>query len=673
MNRLKMNPLLLGLAIIFWGWHNNQMLFAVPMVIAYEVNPLISMRWRFTDLDIRRAASVATVAIIGVYTFIAVTGSWLQALSIFFQWLPVAIYPVVFLQTYADSEKINFRSLLLFTKFDATIAKKHRNFDAIAPFFLICILCASGQVEHGLSFYFALLFISLFPLWQLRSNRLKLVPWLCAMVIAANLGFVGQLGIRTAHKYTEQQVISWLSRFYQGEADPFQQNTSLGEIGSIKQSNEIAFRVKSTNDQPVPRLLREAAYNKYQGGLWITTENEFQTISSSDKATWQWQPEPAQYDSIIITDQTTKNKAIAKLPSGSFRLLNFPAETVENNQYGVVRLESEKKNVQYQVDFELDQNFDIAPIASDLDIPLSEAKTLEEIVQDNNLLDSNPTQTLSNVEGFFLKDFSYTLTLTGDGDRPTPLASFLLDQKQGHCEYFATATTLLLREMGIPARYAVGYSVHDFSQLEQQYVVRDRHAHAWTLVYVDGKWQNFDTTPANWADIEDQEAKGFTFIGDFFSWTWLQLKNIFGSIFTPENIQRWWWVLLPILLLRLWFSGSGEKDNLARKILKRRQKKQKKAQQLQSKFHPIEQTFADLGFPRSSSQPLQEWLNDLAQNPTTAEMAADLDKIVQLYYGDRFDPNGLNPDEIQAFEASVQAWLERWQNTQTDKPINLVP
>ena len=54
-------------------------------------------------------------------------------------------------------------------------------------------------------------------------------------------------------------------------------------------------------------------------------------------------------------------------------------------------------------------------------------------------------------------------------------------------------------------------------------------------LYIDGQWQNFDTTPANWADIEDQEAKGFTFIGDFFSWTWLQLKNIFGNIFTLSN------------------------------------------------------------------------------------------------------------------------------------------
>lgn len=660
MKRLNMPPILLGFAMIFWGWHNNQLPFALPMAIAYEIHPLIRTRWNFSDVDIRRAASVMTVAFIGIYTFIAVTSQWLQALSIFFQWIPLTVFPILFLQTYSVSEKINFRSLIIFGKFDAAIAKTKRNFDVTYPFFVICVLCASGRIEHGLSFYLALVFISLFPLCQLRSSRFKLVPWLCAIVLTANLGFVGQIGFRATHKAIEQQAIAWLSKYYQGPADPFRQNTSLGEIGEIKQSNSIAFRVKSLDNQTVPRLLQAAAYTKYQGGLWITTENEFQTATSSDdKSTWQWQREPDNYDSIVVTDQTINNKAIAKLPSGSFRLQNFPSETAEYNQYGVLRLESKQKNHQYQVDFDPNLNFDIAPISDDLDIPPSEADALEEIIEENNLQGLTDLQSLSNLERFFLKDFSYTLNLTGKGDRPTALASFLLDQKQGHCEYFATATTLLLREMGIPARYAVGYSVYDFSPLEQQYIVRDRHAHAWTLVYLDDKWQNLDTTPSNWADIEDQEAKGFTVIGDFFSWVWLTLKQIFGAILTPENIQRWWWIILPILLLRLWFSASDEKESIARQILKRTLKKRQQNVTI-SKFAAIEKTFNELGFSRPRSQPLGHWLRELQHNQTTASMAKDLDQILVLYYGDRFDPDGLSATKAAQLNEAINVWLDKW-------------
>jgi hypothetical protein len=577
MKTLTIPPLLMGLTLLFWGWHTGQFFFAVPMAIAYEIHWLINSRWHFSDINIRRAASVATVSLIGIYTFIAVTGSWLSALSIFFQWLPITIYPILLLQTYGDTDKINFRSLLLFAKFDAEIAKQKRNFNVVIPYFVICVLSASGRPDSGLAFYVALLIISAIPLWQLRSARFKLIPWLCAMVLAANLGFVGQMGLRQVHNYTEQQVISWLGKFYKGQADPFQQSTSLGEIGAIKQSNTIAFRVQSKNNQnnqSVPRLFREAAYNKYQGGIWIATENEFKPVKSNeDQNIWQWQEIPKQYNSVIITDRTIKDKAIAKLPPGSFRLEQLPAKSLELNQYGTIRLESKQKSLRYGIDFDPDLNFDSSPKSADLLVPNTEANALKQIVQTNQLQGKSDLQTLANLEQFFIKDFSYSLKLAGVGDRPTPVASFLLDQKQGHCEYFATATTLLLREMGIPARYAVGYSVHEYNALQKQYLVRDRHAHAWTLAYVDGQWQNFDTTPSNWADLEDEQAQGFTFFGDLFSWAWLQIKLIFSSIFTPENIQRWWWVILPILLIRLWFGTAGTKEKMSRVILNRNARK----------------------------------------------------------------------------------------------------
>ncbi|MBT8330725.1 MAG: transglutaminase-like domain-containing protein, partial [Deltaproteobacteria bacterium] len=42
---------------------------------------------------------------------------------------------------------------------------------------------------------------------------------------------------------------------------------------------------------------------------------------------------------------------------------------------------------------------------------------------------------------------------------PKNIENFLTRSRSGHCEYFATATVLLLRQAGIPARYARGYSV----------------------------------------------------------------------------------------------------------------------------------------------------------------------------------------------------------------------
>ena len=71
-------------------------------------------------------------------------------------------------------------------------------------------------------------------------------------------------------------------------------------------------------------------------------------------------------------------------------------------------------------------------------------------------------QALRTLSAFFqdTDKFRYS-TWQGPGKlrstNETPLARFLLRTRSGHCEYFATATVLLLRQLGIPARYAVGY------------------------------------------------------------------------------------------------------------------------------------------------------------------------------------------------------------------------
>ena len=72
---------------------------------------------------------------------------------------------------------------------------------------------------------------------------------------------------------------------------------------------------------------------------------------------------------------------------------------------------------------------------------------------------------------------------------------FLLESRQGYCVHFATATTALLRAMGIPARYAEGYAV---PAGEEGWVdVPDYNAHAWVEVYFGGAgWIPFEVTPA---------------------------------------------------------------------------------------------------------------------------------------------------------------------------------
>jgi len=74
--------------------------------------------------------------------------------------------------------------------------------------------------------------------------------------------------------------------------------------------------------------------------------------------------------------------------------------------------------------------------------------------------------------------------------------AFVFGMDRGYCVHFATAMTVVLRSLGIPARFATGYTPGE-RVAEDRVVVRGLDAHAWTEVYFPGiGWIPFDPTPA---------------------------------------------------------------------------------------------------------------------------------------------------------------------------------
>jgi transglutaminase-like putative cysteine protease len=77
-----------------------------------------------------------------------------------------------------------------------------------------------------------------------------------------------------------------------------------------------------------------------------------------------------------------------------------------------------------------------------------------------------------------------------------PVDWFLFDVKIGYCEQFATAETLMLRSLGVPARLATGYSTGSYDPVLDQSVVRERDAHAWVEVWFPNHgWVPVDPSP----------------------------------------------------------------------------------------------------------------------------------------------------------------------------------
>jgi hypothetical protein len=79
---------------------------------------------------------------------------------------------------------------------------------------------------------------------------------------------------------------------------------------------------------------------------------------------------------------------------------------------------------------------------------------------------------------------------------PDPLAYFLFERKKGHCEYFASAMTVMLRALRIPSRIVTGFQSGTFNPMTGWHLVRASDAHSWVEAFIPEQgWTTFDPTP----------------------------------------------------------------------------------------------------------------------------------------------------------------------------------
>ncbi len=80
-----------------------------------------------------------------------------------------------------------------------------------------------------------------------------------------------------------------------------------------------------------------------------------------------------------------------------------------------------------------------------------------------------------------------------------PVDWFLFEQREGYCDYFASSMVVMLRSLGVPARWVRGYAGGEFDIERGVYVVRENVAHSWPEVYFPGfGWERFEPTPASY-------------------------------------------------------------------------------------------------------------------------------------------------------------------------------
>jgi len=134
---------------------------------------------------------------------------------------------------------------------------------------------------------------------------------------------------------------------------------------------------------------------------------------------------------------------------------------------------------------------------------------------------SNRHDLALRVESFLRRDFTYALDVShGDED---PLADFLLRDRRGHCEYFASAMVVLLRLSGVPARIVNGFYGGVPNPYGGYVALRRADAHSWVEVFFPGVgFVTFDPTPPSALDLRTRPSwwKGISDALDAWKLAW---------------------------------------------------------------------------------------------------------------------------------------------------------
>jgi hypothetical protein len=713
---MKTPPLLMGVTLLFWGWQAGFLPEAVGMAFILEGSRAIKTRWEFSDDEFTRVLTFCSVLFLAAMIFAFNSnsgptdfGQLLQnpnatsernagnastlTVDALIRWLPMIFFLFMVAQTFSPGNSVPLEAISLYLRSRMKRARKRgqvlppsRRIDISYPYFALCLFSASGHPAQDDYFYYGLCILILWALWPQRSRRFILPVFLGTFALAAAAGYWGQHGfiqlVRMAGEYDPQ----FLSLFWHPRTNPEESMTSIGDIGRKKLSGKIIIRLMPENGAPVPVYLREASYRKleeinyhdrpqlsWDAGI-TNNNNDFPEVSETprDSGIWPLHAAPANKSHVSIAcyldgmNQNNKDpEGLLPLPADCNRLENLHAYFVYQNNIGAVQAEGPRLVI-FDACFGSGAIMDVRPESDtyttnqDLFVPPAEAPAISQIISQLNVSDKSDEEKIAAVSTFFANHFTYSLWQKDPpkipGTTNTPLAQFLLNTKSGHCEYFATATVLLLRELGIPARYAVGYYVHE--QSGNGYVVRMRDGHAWCLLW-DKKhnvWQNFDTTPGTWIDEEGDRASPFQFLSDFQSWVQFQVLRFF--YYSHSNIREYvFWALIPALAFLLYriFRSSH-----------RYQKDEEPAHAnrpgIDSEFYRLEQKLIQIGAVRERGEPLSLWLRRVTKDPGLAGLKQPLENVLWLHYRYRFDPGGLDSTERQTLRREVEACLSAAAN-----------
>ena len=698
--------LLGGAALLFWGAMAEQPVIGLTAALLVEAVHWLPTRFDFSQKSYLRAWQ--TGALLFIFTVILQIGLGRRIMEIYqvIIWAPIFFLPVELAQRYGTLDRIPANTFSFFARRKMlNDLKEGRIVDPLRintgyPFIILCILTAAQANNKSITHFIGLLILTVACLWAPVKNRKRWIA--CGILITAITlsGFVTQVALKKTVDWLEQNFVQDAA---QSGTSGDRTETRIGSLGEIKQSPQIFWRAQFNGGKVQP-LLREATYNHFTRGHWShttpvnedgskreTNEDyvETTTLGEDTLRIFNYQDGDApldlsEFNSVTLRGQVQDGRGrstVLPAPPATVAIdgLGLTIEqlrrlrgtddgaSVEVNSLGTVRLENPRAAaVEFSFIHGGDKQLDQPPFKRyhptivrekvvELAVPEAVREALNQVIDEAGLRSLPPEIVIPYLGAYFKDNFTYTTHLRGSDRYSSLLAlrNFLLSSRRGHCEYFATATTLILRELGIPARYCVGFAVKEKDPNNSEtWLLRGTAAHAWSRAYINGRWQDVDLTPPDWFG---KDAQRHPQRHPFFDW-FQRTKEDFVIWRSREENQRAVVTAFSIIgvLLLAWFSY---------RLYQRRSRQEKET----SKGRPVDPglgtllpTFEKILGPHPTGAPLEPWLNQLIG------VAPDLDQLLSpalnLHQKLRFAPIALAVEErakLHTLTKELNSYLKR--------------
>jgi transglutaminase-like putative cysteine protease len=288
----------------------------------------------------------------------------------------------------------------------------------------------------------------------------------------------------------------------------FSERVELGQIGNIKQSGAIVMRVKTdrpNEELPSDLKWRGLAFDYYDGHSWRRSNSTRQNLPIQG---WYYKLEDSTqgtnwiHQTFFIEALSTDVVFAMRKVLAVSRDVGFLQKDASESLYTARRLQ---KKLRYSAISDPIRP-DPFTISDRAPIPSKIAHTYLQLPPEDPRIEKLAKEVTGRYEGRYAKaraledylrsHYAYSLELRGTPNSRDPLAMFLFDVRRGHCEYFASAMAVMLRQIGIPARLINGFRAGEYNSIGGNWIVRQYDAHSWVEAYFPPYgWTEFDPTP----------------------------------------------------------------------------------------------------------------------------------------------------------------------------------